>query len=79
RVAAATILDTHHTELGRPLGDCSKADLVDLAGRSRRRGAFYAALAEKLPEDGLVRAHARPEDVEAMWGAIFMANAQGEA
>ncbi len=76
---AASILDSHRTELGRPLGDCSRADLVDLAGRSRRRGAFYAALAERLPDDGTVRDHCPAAEVDALWSRVGMANGGGVA
>lgn len=74
RVAARTILDTHSTDLGRPLGDCSRADLHILAGRSRRRGEFYARLADRMPIDGPVREHVTADDVEALWVRIVMAN-----
>ena len=65
--ARRTILDTHMTEFDRPLGDCTKADLEDLARRNKRRSWFYTALAVQLPPTGVARVYLTPEDVDALW------------
>lgn len=66
---ARSILDMHRTELGKPVGDCSRDELVALERRSRRYAWFYAALAQEIPvgANGAAREYHTPARADALW------------
>jgi hypothetical protein len=69
---ARSILDTHRTETGKMVGDCTKAELESLAKRSHGMGRFYDALALPLPPtDEPARKYLSAEDADAAWRRRF--------
>lgn len=62
-----SILDTHRTELGKPVGDCTKAELEGLSRRHRGYARFYDGLAAPMPPQGVVREFHRPEEADVLW------------
>jgi len=69
---ANSILDTHRTETGKQLGDCTKAELESLSKKSHGMGRFYAALAQPLPPtDEPARKYLSAEAADAAWRGRF--------
>lgn len=69
---ASSILDTHRTEIGKQVGDCTKAELEGLAKKSHGMGRFYAALAQSLPPtDEPARKYLTAEVADAAWRGRF--------
>jgi hypothetical protein len=68
RIVANSILDTHRTENGKLLGDCTKDDLEGLARKSHARGRFYDTLASALPPtDEPLRKYITAEAASIAW------------
>lgn len=61
------ILDTHMTELGRPVGDLNKTELSALAERTAGRSRFYSALAQSIPPTGVVRDYWTNDEAARVW------------
>lgn len=69
---ASSILDTHRTETGKQVGDCTKAELEGLSNKSHGMGRFYAALALPLPPtDEPARKYLTAEAADAAWRGRF--------
>lgn len=73
-MVARSILDAHMTALGKPLGDCSRDELLALAKRSRRDAKLYEFCASGLPPTGVLRDYRKPEEVEALMRAAEKEN-----
>lgn len=74
RVAMKTILDSHMTELDKPVGDCTLAELTALGRRNRKRAWFYDGLAQRMPETGIARRYWTQEDAQDLWQRAELAN-----
>jgi hypothetical protein len=60
-----TILETMMTPLGRPIGEITGEEAKTLHGRSRREMKIYAWVANRTPENELVRDHVKAKELEA--------------
>ena len=71
--ANQSILDHHVTELGIPLGDCTKDNLETLADRNLQRSHFYQGLSIPLPPGGKVRDHYLASEVQTTYDKMLRA------
>lgn len=78
QVAKALVLE-RATDLGKPLGDCTAAELRALERRSLRDAWFYKAIVAQLPEKGVVRDYLTETDAAALWASSDRANSAGAA
>ena len=67
QTAARSIL-LRETECGKPLGQCTKFDLVEMARTNRKRAWFYDALQAPMPAAGHVAAFYDDDAVRAIEG-----------
>lgn len=74
-VARSVALE-RQTELGKPVGDCTAAELRALSRRSRRDAFFYDALARQLPDRGVARDYVTADEADALWAAAEHRNSE---
>lgn len=72
-----SVLDTIQTDLGKPVGDCTRSELAAAAKRSRRFAWFFDAIAAPMPPVGVARDFWKPDDAAAEWARSAQANTVG--
>lgn len=73
RVAVASALEMR-TDLDKPYGNCTKAELEAMARRDRRKGWFADALAKPMPAVGVARVYYSPDQADDLWRKAGLAN-----